>query len=440
MSSATEGWKQWEGQLVDGKFPLRRWLANSDHSAVFLTEGPGPNAPQTVIKLIPEDHDVNARVSLWADAAKLSHPHLIRLLGQGRCTIDGTPVLYVVMEYAEENLDEIIPVRALSPDEALEMLRPAAEALAFLHRSGFVHSRIKPANILAVGDKLKLSSDGLCRPGQIQDTKLSTAYGAPEVSTSGFSAASDIWSLGTTLVLALTQTKPNNKRTDNELDAALQRVPDRLRRIVLQCLQNDPAKRPSAAGILQELSGQPIRGEAATNTNLAPSVRQHQLARQIVMPVVVVVAVLVAILIASRAIHHEPSSPVSQTQSQTSQPDTSATSSTAPAAKSLAHSGVVPGSVLNRVMPDVSPGARHTITGHIKISVEVNVDTAGNVSNTRLKTAGPSMYFSSRALAAARQWKFTPPQVNGNSVPSEWLLRFQFSRSGVQVSPGELKP
>ncbi len=439
MKSATEHWKQWEGQLADGKFPLRRWLASSDHSAVFLTGGGGPNAPQTVIKLIPEDQEASARTSLWADAGKLSHPHLIRLLGHGRCTIDGTPVLYVVMEYAEENLAEIIPVRALSADEALEMLRPTAEALAFLHRYGFVHSRIKPANILAVGDNLKLSSDGLCRPGKVQDAKLSTPYDAPEVATSGFTPASDIWSLGTSLVSVLTQSEPKNKRTDKELDAVLQRVPNQLRRIVQQCLQNDPTKRPSAASILQELSGQPIRSDAA-NADLAAPVRQRHLGRQIVIPIIVVAAVLIAILIARRSTTYPPSSPVSQNQPQNSQPGTYTSPSTEPTSKPSAHPGVVPGSVLNRVMPDVSPEARHTITGHIKINVELNVDDSGNVSSARLKTSGPSKYFSSRALAAARQWKFTPAQVNGAHVPSEWLLRFQFARPAVQVSPTELKP
>ena len=35
-------WKLWEGQIVDEKFPLHRFLGGSDHDAVFLTERPGP--------------------------------------------------------------------------------------------------------------------------------------------------------------------------------------------------------------------------------------------------------------------------------------------------------------------------------------------------------------------------------------------------------------
>src|SRR5439155_831756 len=37
--------------------------------------------------------------------------------------------------------------------------RPAAEALAFLHDRGFAHGSLKPSNILAVKDTLKISTD-----------------------------------------------------------------------------------------------------------------------------------------------------------------------------------------------------------------------------------------------------------------------------------------
>jgi TonB family protein len=98
------------------------------------------------------------------------------------------------------------------------------------------------------------------------------------------------------------------------------------------------------------------------------------------------------------------------------------------------------GSVLQRVMPDVSKGALRTITGRIKVGVEVAVDSSGNVSNAKLSPAGPSRYFSSRALEAGRQWKFKPPQANGQAVASNWRLLFEFGRGSTQVIPTELRP
>ncbi len=39
------------------------------------------------------------------------------------------------------------------------------DALTYLHGQGLAHTRIKPGNILATGDQLKISSDTLCEIG-----------------------------------------------------------------------------------------------------------------------------------------------------------------------------------------------------------------------------------------------------------------------------------
>ena len=355
MSIPTERWKEWEGRLVDGKFPLRQWLGNSDHSAVFVTELSGTSPQKNVIKLIgAEDPDANAQLALWAETAKLSHPHLIRLFAYDRSKIDDTPLLYVVMEYAEENLGEIIPVRPLSGDETLEMLRPTAEVLAFLHRSGFVHSRIKPSNIMAVGNHLKLSSDGLRKLGQGRPTKPRNGYDAPEVIVSGFAPASDIWSLGATLVSVLTQNEPKNDRPDQGCDAALSQVPERLRGIVRLCLQVDPTKRPAADAILQRLSRPQLRSEPAEKASAPSQIRQVQPGRRIVLLLFVLAAVLFALLIAGKFMARQSSVPAPEARSRTSHSDNqTAKSSTAPSPQP----GVVQGSVLNQVMPEVSANA-----------------------------------------------------------------------------------
>jgi len=72
--------------------------------------------------------------------------------------------------------------------------------------------------------------------------------------------------------------------------------------------------------------------------------------------------------------------------------------------------------------------------------VRVSVDAAGNVSEAKLLSPGPSKYFAGKALAAAGRWKFNPPQVDGQAAASEWVLRFQFSRTSIQVFPAETKP
>jgi outer membrane biosynthesis protein TonB len=43
-------------------------------------------------------------------------------------------------------------------------------------------------------------------------------------------------------------------------------------------------------------------------------------------------------------------------------------------------------------------------------------------------------------LQAARKWAFTPPEVNGKSVASEWRLRFEFTQKDTKVQPTQTVP
>src|SRR6202167_4212682 len=153
----TEDWTKWEGLLIDGVFPLRRFLGKSDHSVVFLTEHGAHNLPDAAIKLIPADPVLaEAQLSRWTIAGALSHPHLIRIFGSGRCRLGGAPVLFVVMEYADQTLAQLLPHRALTPDEARELLLPTLEALAYLHGKNLVQGQLKPPHALVFAARVKL--------------------------------------------------------------------------------------------------------------------------------------------------------------------------------------------------------------------------------------------------------------------------------------------
>ncbi len=83
-----EAWKQWEGQVVNGEFHLRQYLGGSEHSTVFLTEHRKQKLQKAAIKLVPADPgNAELQLSRWRLAAKLSHPHLIRLFQMGRCQL-----------------------------------------------------------------------------------------------------------------------------------------------------------------------------------------------------------------------------------------------------------------------------------------------------------------------------------------------------------------
>jgi TonB family protein len=245
----SEAWKTWEGQAVDG-FPLRQYLGGTDHSAVYLTQLNSSGEQKAAIKFIPADASAYAQLAKWRVAGELTHPHLLQLIRVGRCEFANANFLYVVMEYAEENLSEILPQRALEPGEARQMLESVLDALSYLRAQGLAHTRIKPGNILAVGDQLKLSSDTLSEIGSAAVAMPQAGISAaPESATAPVSGAGDVWSLGVTLVEALTQRTPILRGPDVELPAA-ETIPPPYLDIARRCVQVDPARRAS----LKEIS------------------------------------------------------------------------------------------------------------------------------------------------------------------------------------------
>jgi serine/threonine protein kinase len=135
----------WVGQTVDGGFLLLEWLGGAESGGVFRTELQGPEVRKAAIRLIPADaENAQSRLDGWGQATKLSHPHLVRIFDSGRWQNDDVELLYVVTEYAEETLAQVIPERPLTAEEAGEMLNPILDALSYLHAQGLVHGHINP--------------------------------------------------------------------------------------------------------------------------------------------------------------------------------------------------------------------------------------------------------------------------------------------------------
>jgi serine/threonine protein kinase len=263
----TEFWTEWEGQVVNGIFPLRRFLGGSDHSVVFLTEFKAENLPDAAIKFVPADTlRTEDQLVQWGAAATLSHPHLMRIFDVGRCQLGGRGFLFVVTEYAEQTLAQILPKRALSPEEVREMLLPTLDTLAFLHGSHLAHCQLKPSNILVVNDQLKLASDTV-RPTGHSTTSIprTSFYDPPELQDGETSAAGDIWGLGITLIEALTQRAPSWLDERNETASLPASIPAPFEDTVRRCLSRTPANRPSVV----ELQTQYKPASQARSTSLA---------------------------------------------------------------------------------------------------------------------------------------------------------------------------
>jgi TonB family protein len=431
----TEVWTKWEGQVINGVFPLRRFLGASDHSAVFLTEYKAQNLPNAALKLVPATSALaQAQLAHWTTAATLTHPHLIRLLEAGRCQLGDLEFIFVVMEYAEQTLSQILQQRALTPGEVREMLLPTLSALAFLHGKNLVHGQLKPSNILAVNDQLKLAGDTVRPAGEsTANIAKSAVYDPPEANDHSFSAAGDIWGLGMTMVEALTQHPPSWPDGKSETASFPAALPATFVAIVRQCLDRNPAGRPTVEDVEAQINpAPPIREvqDRATPPEEAP--KRHSFVPAIAALSIVVVAVWVGShvlsshVLSSHASLQRAAPPIAASQN----PETSLTAPPGVSAPSQPPPPLADrlSSVLHQEIPDVPRRNRETIRGHIKVSVRVTVDSSGRVVDETLEKPGPSKYFARLATEAARKWKFVPA---GKHDSRKWLLQFEFTRGGA---------
>lgn len=498
-----QSWKQWEGRLIHDQFQLQQYLGSSGPGVVFLTERSGKNPLKAAIKFIPVDStNAETQLSRWISAAGLSHPHLLRVFETGRCRIDDAEFLYIVTEYADENLSQILLQRSLTAEETREMLDPVLDALLYLHSKSFIHSRIKPSNIMAVSDQLKISSDGICpigAPGERVSLRASadvSPYDSPESATAHLSPANDVWSLGMSLVEILTQRlplwDPADQRNPQLPESSSENLTQPFFDIASHALQRDPARRWSMGEIAARLqpnaqvhpapvplSVEPLlpRAPQPSRSPRMPSPPESRRTQKspsssprYIIPAVAGALILAGIFIVPKLMNPQPqaSQPSSSSGSaqlrvpapvkSTVKTNSHASASSSPANSLNSNSQSIParlrseskskpasanpghGAVLSQVLPDVSAKARDTIHGTVKVAVRVHVGPAGNVTAADLDGPVPSKYFANVATQAARHWTFQAPESAGHSVPSEWLLRFYFTPSSTKAIPEQSAP
>ncbi|HKW88686.1 MAG TPA: protein kinase [Candidatus Acidoferrales bacterium] len=478
-----------QGQLVDRRFPLLQYLGGTDHSSVFLTEyeyseGRSRKATIKLVEALPGYEE--AQLIRWRLAAKFSHPNLLHIFEMDRCKIDGTPMLYVVMECAEEDLADTLLERPLTPSEAHDLFSAVLDVLGYIHSKGFVHGRIQPSNIMAIGDQVKLSSDGICRIDEMTEHRNGrTRYSAPEYAVSAPSTASDIWSLGATMVECLTGSLDKSGAAGHNGVTVPADLPAPFLEMARHCLAAEPQRRWDVAElkarlqkkITQERPGVPESRTAPQKAPAAPVQVQPKptsATPKKPYPVALTIAgVAVAVVLVGMAFFHRSSStngpvstnaatassevqpktaPTVRPKRETARPTRAATKSVAKESvgeaappkidtpRAVSTSGIVKGDVVHRVMPDVPHSASDTIWGTVRVGVRVSVDASGNVVGAKLDPEGPSRYFAKLSIAAAREWKFRPPSVDGATVASEWVIHFGYRKTESIATPVEQRP
>ena len=491
-----EIWTKWESKTVNGLYPLRRFLGRSNHSVVFLTECRAQNLPKAAIKLIPADPAAaEAQLARWKSLVTLTHPNLMRILDTGRCQLGGHPFLFVVMEYADQTLAQILPHRPLILDEVRELLAPTLGALAYLHGKKLVQGQLKPPNFLVVNDQLKLASDTIRGAGETWPSAAKpSVYDPPEAATGALQPSGDIWGLGVTLVEALTQSPPAPTRDPSKTVSLPAELPVHFADALWRCLSRNPAMRPtvseleaqfipkapaaaadpdasadSAAAAYPAVAADPAA--AAAPLSVAPSTLEPtlpapssassdgQVAATPMPPArtaaakaataadrpgtrpatlvrwigpAIAVGLIVMLVIWAAA-------PKSGTRSSPAAAANTAQSTSPQAAPQAAASANSPApsaaaAVIHQEIPAASRHALDSIHGQIKVEILVTVDRAGAVLAQNIESRGSSRYFTRLAGEAAKKWRFTPADT---AAARQWLLEFDFTRSGtaVQAAP-----
>ncbi|MEU0126073.1 PQQ-binding-like beta-propeller repeat protein [Streptomyces albidoflavus] len=181
------------------------------------------------------------------------------------------PVPWLATAYVPApSLEEIVNECGPLPAPAVRWLAAGiAEALQSIHGAGLVHRDLKPSNVLVVEDGPRVIDFGIA--SGVSNTRLTMtnvavgtpAYMSPEQAKDSRSVtgASDVFSLGSTLVFAATGHAPYHGANPVETVFMLLRegpdlegLPEELRPLIESCMQMEAPLRPSPADLQAQLA------------------------------------------------------------------------------------------------------------------------------------------------------------------------------------------
>src|SRR5438552_16646421 len=219
-----------------------------------------------VLKFLPKilSQDAAALTRFHAEvltAQQVSLPNVCRVFDIG----EADRTLFLTMEYVDgEDLASVVRrIGRLSPDKATEIGRQLCAGLAAAHERGVIHRDLKPANVMIDGDgNVRITDFGLAvAAGDADAVRAGTPqYMAPEqLAGQPATAQSDIYALGLILFEIFTGKRAYEAKTIADLirlhDSSGMATPSSLfreidpavERVILRCLEKDPAKRPASA-------------------------------------------------------------------------------------------------------------------------------------------------------------------------------------------------
>ncbi len=238
-------------------------LGYGARSTIFLVKDKkgGIYALKRVVKNEPKDERfIEQAVSEHEIAQQFDHPVLRKSYKaiRSRAVIRVNEVL-VLMEFVDgATLEQDRPKTVL---HLCQVMARVASGLHAMHESGFVHADLKPNNIMITErDEVKIIDFGQsCKAGSVKDRIQGTPdYIAPEqVKRKRITPLTDVFNLGATMYWLLTNQFVPTMIPKGEAGITMREtepvksprqlnpdVPPALSSLVMNCVENDPDRRP----------------------------------------------------------------------------------------------------------------------------------------------------------------------------------------------------
>ncbi|WP_392508771.1 tetratricopeptide repeat protein [Naumannella halotolerans] len=280
------------GDLVANQYEVAGCLAHGGMGWIYLARDKNVSDRWVVIKGLLNSGDADALAAAIAEQrflAQVEHPSIVEIYN----FVNHDGAGYIVMEYVGgRSLKQLLKDRMrenngvynpLPLPEAIAYILEILPAMQYLHDLGLLYCDFKPDNMIQVGDGLKLIDMGGVRRIDDDESAIygTVGYQAPEVPRVGPSIASDIYTVGRTLLVLAAEFRGYQTTWKDSLPGPEQ-IPllgqhDSLHRLLLKACAPTPADRFATAdemrtqllGLLREEVGRSTPGSALTS---APSV------------------------------------------------------------------------------------------------------------------------------------------------------------------------
>jgi len=218
------------GTVLGGRYVIDREIGRGGMATVFVAEDLRQRR-RVAVKILRPDVALALGSQRFLSeieiASRLTHPHILPVHDSG----EDAGVLYYVMPYVQgESLREkLTRVGPLPVEEALEITREIADALAYAHSLDVVHRDIKPGNVLLLAGHAVVADFGVARAiSAAADERVTSAgfivgtpvYMSPEQAAGEtLDGRTDVYALGCVVYEMLTGTPPFLGDTPREVFA-----------------------------------------------------------------------------------------------------------------------------------------------------------------------------------------------------------------------------